>query len=120
MTTSSSSITRSVSSSWLWFERLSKVLTLAIIPVLLWAIRVEIFMSQGPRFTPDDAKLLRAEIVYEIDQSLDQQPPEAFKTKVEEIRDLAIANNKEIQGMKLDLAHIRGDISAIRLILDSD
>ena len=43
---------------WGYTERLAKLTALLLIPILLWAVRIEVFVQRGPRFTKEDAATL--------------------------------------------------------------
>ena len=120
-------IKRSTITMWVVFERLSKVLTVFIIPLLLWGIRVEIhmsrtsdFMEAGPRYTDKDAQLMRKDILEEVNGKMSSLPPQHFREKVDRIEKLVMDNQTNINAIKLAMVRMEADMSAMLRILNSD
>ena len=115
---SASKIKRSTVSAWMWYERVAKIATAFVIPMILWAISVQIFISQGPRVTPKDLELSKKEVLEEVDKRFDTLPPQSFREKVDKIEKLAEENNEEIQELKLAVARVDTNVANILRILD--
>ena len=119
-------IKKATVTTWVIFERVSKVLTVCIIPILLWGVKVELFMARvdsfieaGPRYTEKDATLMRKEILGEVNEKLLSQPPEHFRERVERIEGVVLRNQQSVEQMRVDIAEMKRDMAAVLRILDS-
>jgi len=88
-----------------------------VIPPVLWAVQVQIFISKGERFTNTDAEVLKAEILKEV-------PPEWFKAEVGDVEAIALENQRLIGETAVEIGKIQTQLysidSAVQRILRDD
>jgi len=100
--------------AWGVFERMSKVASILLVPILIWGVRVELFMGQGDRFTPKDAENLSHSIRKYVSEELRLMPPTWFRENVEELKTDVKANSKAIGEMRVEM---NGRLRAIEALL---
>lgn len=93
-------------------EWLRWAMPIFIIPVLLWGIRVEVFIQQGERYTPNDAALQRAEITAETDAKLAQLPPTEFRNEFDSLVDEVTRLSHDLSEHKGEFREFRGETSS--------
>ena len=103
-------------SPWTWFERIAKVSSFLVIPIALWAVSVQISISN----LPNDLALLELGMKAHVERRIDTLPPAAFREKVNKLETLVKENGTRIGGVELSVARIERDMSAVLRILDSD
>jgi len=66
-----------------------------------WAMRTEIFMQAGPRWTEEDAKMQRLEIMRDVREEIGELPTPATVIRIESKVD---ANTVLLQDMRVDFS----------------
>lgn len=98
-----------------------------VLPFILllggWALRVELFMNAGPRFTSLDADLAHAEIREEMNGKIAALPPPNFRREFDELKDdvadLKVTNQEHIAEFREFRGTMTAEMRAVRRLLEN-
>lgn len=106
---------------WTVFDRVAKVATVLILPLVAWTFRVEVFMQQGPRVTPEmltaEVNTLRAELIDRGQLPLAASRLTALERGQLEIKETVDSVETQVQDNALAIARLGAQMeNAIDLI----
>ena len=101
---------------WGYTERLAKLTALLLIPILLWAVRIEVFVQRGPRFTEEDARTLALTMRQEWREEL-AHAVEAGQLPVAALRLDRLED--DMAEVKRTVRENQGKLTAIQLLLEN-
>ena len=89
-----------------------------IIPIILWCVRVEVFMQRGPRWTEQDAQIAHQELRHEFHEQLGKLPPESFRQEFNRLVVKVETVSEKVEHNSSQLSRIDERTLAIQRILE--